>query len=282
MVICVALLVYGIQHIVGLKTHNAIFALGIGTIHFETLISSITPSQGTNGLISNALVANAPQLILSVLYFAMNGVLTCMVSGQEWSEFAYQRKGLRVSNRPAGAQRCTYFLSLPYRYMLPFMGISTILHWLVSQSLFLVVLRTYCDSLTWCPLSAQYGADSGGAAFGMCWSPLGVVLTLVVGTGMAGYVLMLGLRRYKPGLPLAAGNSAVISAACHPTEHGSYSEGYVGAEMSVEGERLLGEEKMPLQWGVTGRLEDLKSEEIWHCAFTAGRVGLPEEGQIYA
>lgn len=264
---CVILLIYGINHIVGLHTHTALFALGLGAIHFETLISSITPSQGVSGLVSNVLVANSPQLILSMFYFAINGVLTCMVAAREWSEFAYARKGLRVSDKPRGVQRVTYFLSLPYRYVLPLMAISTILHWLVSQSLFLVVLRTYCDDLTWCPLGTAYGSSAGGEAFGMCWSPLGVVLTIIIGVLMAGYVLGLGFQRYKPGLPLAAGNSAVISAACHPLE----TQGLVATAASA-----------PLRWGVVGRLADLKSEEVWHVAFVGEECEIPVRGQLCA
>jgi hypothetical protein len=46
------------------------------------------------------------------------------------------RKPLRVSE-PVGIQRSSYFISLPWRYGIPLYGSSAVMHWLVSQSLFL-------------------------------------------------------------------------------------------------------------------------------------------------
>jgi hypothetical protein len=56
---------------------------------------------------------------------------------------AYHRKGLRVSENPRGAQRSTYFLQLPYRYAIPLLIVSSAMHWMVSQSLFLVTVLRY-------------------------------------------------------------------------------------------------------------------------------------------
>ena len=43
-----------------------------------------------------------------------------------------------MSNVAKGAQRSEYFLQLPYRFALPIMLYSGFLHWLCSQSFFLV------------------------------------------------------------------------------------------------------------------------------------------------
>lgn len=45
-------------------------------------------------------------------------------------------KFLRVSE-PMGIQRSSYFISLPLRYGIPLYATSGLMHWLVSQSLFL-------------------------------------------------------------------------------------------------------------------------------------------------
>ena len=45
---------------------------------------------------------------------------------------------LYVLRYPRGLQRSTYRLQLPYKYGLPLLLLSALLHWLVSQSLFLV------------------------------------------------------------------------------------------------------------------------------------------------
>ena len=266
---------------VGKKDSRSLFNLGLGEIHFETLISSITPSTGMKGLMSNIIVANLPQLVLSMLYFTLYQLLISMLSAKEWSEFGYHRKGLRVSDVARGAQRSTHFLNLPYRYILPLLAVSTLLHWLVSQSLFLVVLKTYCDDWTWCP-SVNYNGWSSvdGVAFGMCWSPTGVVASIVVGSIMGGYIVVLGWRRFRPGLPLAAGNSAVISAACHPVEAEVHdprmAAGYLKwgvVEKVDEGGKLRKHTSHGTEYGI---------EEVWHCAFTTGSVEMPSRGTLCA
>jgi len=97
-----------------------------------------------NSLIGYVLLANLPQLVLSAVHLLYNAHFTIMALSKEWSRFSTTRKTLRVSY-PKGAQRSTYFLNLPYRYALPLMFASGTLHWLVSQSLFLVRIRTLDD-----------------------------------------------------------------------------------------------------------------------------------------
>jgi hypothetical protein len=89
---------------------------------------------------------NIWQVVLSLLYLAYNALLTCMVVGDEWSRFASRRKPLRVTH-PRGIQRSTYFISMPYRYGVPLMIANTVLHIMISQSLFIVSTITFLPNL---------------------------------------------------------------------------------------------------------------------------------------
>ncbi|KIK55865.1 hypothetical protein GYMLUDRAFT_133530, partial [Collybiopsis luxurians FD-317 M1] len=121
--------------IIGIK---ALWELGIGKPHAQTIIRDwAIPTQGYGGLIASVLVANSPQVILSMIYIVFNSLCTTLFLALEWSSYSNSRKPLRVSN-PCGEQRSTYFLQIPYRYALPLMAYSTVLHWLISQSIFLV------------------------------------------------------------------------------------------------------------------------------------------------
>lgn len=91
---------------------------------------------------SHVLWANCWQIIISGLYVAENSLLTSMLVGREWANYAIKRKPLRVSH-PKGVQRSTYYLSMPFRYAIPVMIANTVLHWLVSQSVFLVSTITF-------------------------------------------------------------------------------------------------------------------------------------------
>jgi hypothetical protein len=81
-------------------------------------------------------------MIISLLYLAYNAKLTCQFVSEEWAGFVKDRKFVRVSH-PQGMQRSSYFVSLPWKYGVPLLISNTTLHWLVSQSIFLVSTTCY-------------------------------------------------------------------------------------------------------------------------------------------
>jgi hypothetical protein len=114
------------------------FDLGIGAVHTTTLISG----WGVKTVTAGVLMSNLPQPILSFNYLLFNGVFTSFLLANEWSSFAHERKSLRVSE-PKPGQRSTYFLQLPHRYAIPLMILSGVLHWSVSQSIFLAQVASF-------------------------------------------------------------------------------------------------------------------------------------------
>ena len=129
-----------------------------------------------------------------------------MTMTAEYNDFAVKRKTLRVS-RPKGQQRSTYYLQLPYRYSVPLIICSGILHWMISQSLFPVYL-TYFDN------AGVARPDRDISACG--WSAIAVIFTLILGTVMVLVLCILGCRKLNTGMPVMRSNSLDIGAACHP------------------------------------------------------------------
>ncbi|KAF2834550.1 hypothetical protein M501DRAFT_1000189 [Patellaria atrata CBS 101060] len=110
--------------------------MGFGEVKAIGLITGWkVPNIGISGLLINAIIANLAQPTLSFIYFTVNGLFTAMLATLELHDFVKHRKGLRVSTVPKKEQRGTYFLQVPYRYGIPLMIISILLHWLVSQSI---------------------------------------------------------------------------------------------------------------------------------------------------
>jgi hypothetical protein len=208
-----------------------------------------------------ALVANIPQLILSIIYFSYNGLLTAMLMGHEWTSYAHKRKGLRVSRKPAGMQRSTYFLQLPFKFGIPLSVFSVVLHWLVSQSVFVVIIDEYTSEGE--PRFLDfYSPIEKGSRLG--FSPMPMVDVLIVGTVMACSVIGFGFIPYKRGMPLAGSCSMAISAACHPRktdESGSESRDW----------------EQKLQWGVV----ETNAEGVGHCAFSTHHVEPLVQGRFY-
>ncbi|KAI8181002.1 hypothetical protein KHU50_002735 [Colletotrichum sp. SAR 10_65] len=161
----------------GSKRSNMSFMQGFNTSPANTIEFTLG-----NSLISNVLLANTPQIVISFVYLFYNNVFTCMVMAHEYARFASVRKPLRVT-RPYGEQRSTFWLQLPYRYIVPIMLIMAFMHWSVSRSIYLVQLEIY---------------DNNGE--------------LIAGRSVTG---CLSARKLDPGMPIAGSCSLVISAAAH-------------------------------------------------------------------
>ena len=221
-------------------------SLGFGVVNAVSLIN-ISLGSGMTGLHLNILVANSPQVLLSFLFLTYNCLFTCMLMGHEWSGYAHVRKPLRVTS-PAGSQRSTYRLQLPYKYGIPLLVLSATLHWLVSQSLFLARI-VYVDDQN---VRNKFIMDTLG------YSCLAILMVIGLGSIAVIVGILHGLRRYKPGVPLAGSCSAAISAACHrPNED-------VDAAYK------------PVMWGAVE-----SSGPVGHCCFTSFEVTKPVVGQKY-
>ncbi|KAH7379202.1 hypothetical protein DE146DRAFT_307283 [Phaeosphaeria sp. MPI-PUGE-AT-0046c] len=202
----------------------------------------------------NAWIANAGQIVLSFCYLAINSECTAMAGAAEWNSLATSRKGLRVT-RPVGQQRDTYFLQLPYRWSLPLTISSGGLHWLLSQSVFLVRIDTYDRAGVLVKDKEKKLSRSACGFSGASWIVLTVCFFILVGT-----VGLVGRKKIRTKIPFAASCSLVISAACH-------------TPMDDADAHLL-----PLRWGeVKTRMYD---GEL-HCSLSSRSVTKPKAGEHY-
>lgn len=214
-----------------------------------------------------------------------------MLVSNEWAGYQSNRKTLRVSF-PEGIQRSTYFVSMPLKYGIPLTASMMLLHWTVSQSVFVVrVVSRFSDGTL----------DPGSSLTISGYSPLGIMICMLLhnltplpflarantSLSLGGYkplsdyvctaliisgilliaLLLLGLRRFPQGMPLASSCSAAISASCHqplPDDQDAY--------------------RFPVQWGeVSVDDRDAQGVEVGHCCFTTARdVEAPVAGMMYA
>ncbi|KIK53473.1 hypothetical protein GYMLUDRAFT_178943 [Collybiopsis luxurians FD-317 M1] len=239
-----------------ISNFTALWQLGIGKIHSETIISSwALPTQGYGALIASVLVANSPQLILSMIYIVFNNLCTTFFLAREWLSYASSHKPLRVSS-PEGEQRSTYFLQIPYRFGLPLMAYSALLHWLVSQSIFLVQV----DYESWI---VNQGFTDVGSLISCGYSPAAMVLASIVAATLILSAVVIGFfKRLDCSMPLVGSCSFAISAACHPPVDGADS-------------------LKPMKWGVVSDTEDDRKQGAGHISFSSGEVLPPIPGYYY-
>ena len=216
-------------------------------------------------LIANTIIANVPQLIFSLIYFLSNSLLTSMTLAAEWSRYAVLRRGLRVSWNPKAAQRRSYFLSLPYRYALPLMASSAMLHWLISQSIFLVGVDAY---------NADWTRDEGLDVMTCGYTPVAIVSAISVGGAMLLGIVALAFRRLDSAMVVAGSCSLAIAAACHPKyDPNLHNEAQQVNIHPPEEEDMV---YLPVKWGAVA-----VDGEVGHCTFTSEEVEMPEAGRFY-
>lgn len=235
----------------GLDTSlHGLWGLGFGRVQTVAIIDSgAHPS-----LTRSVLLANLPQFLLSVLYFSYNSIYTCQMVAYEWNGYSQRRSPLRVTS-PSNGQRSTYFLGLPYSYGIPLLVISTLLHWMFSRAFFLVNIK-FLDYRGRPRLDAAVVSENRfvDEDINQCgYSPIAVILSIIVSSVILIAGLLNGLRRYGPGLRVARTYSTAISAACHPSPE--------------EIPDLVYE---PLQWGII-----CYHDAVEHCSFSSRPVGRP-------
>lgn len=154
-----------------------------------------------------SLLANTPQIIVSYIYLAYNNLFTHMLATAEIISYSTSRKHLRVAF-PRGKQRSEKFLQIPYKWGIPIMTASILLHWLISQSLFLFRITIYDYKGIPQPDLAisTTGFSSYAIIFALCMGSAMLLTVLIVGFG----------RKFPATMPLAACCSASIAALCQP------------------------------------------------------------------
>ncbi|KAK8133474.1 hypothetical protein PG984_005486 [Apiospora sp. TS-2023a] len=229
-------------------------------------------------------------LILSFVYLIINMLHTQLQVENEWNLYGLSYKPLRVSY-PEGQQTSTYRLQLPYKYSIPLMGTSTALHWLVSNSLFIVIINGRSDIITYDESLLNDFGLSEGTFVAAGYSDLSILILLICGTVFVTSPLWFKGIKLKSDMVFGGTNSLVLSAACHvpkvprhpeearpiATPTPIQDEQLLGNGMStvelplvesvpvqpnkafveVDREYLVAVSRRPLRWGVTSLPDDL-------------------------
>ncbi|KAI5925242.1 hypothetical protein F4810DRAFT_70462 [Camillea tinctor] len=109
-------------------------------VHSNTNGILDTYGSGSEDLLRSVLTANLPQLLLSFSYYVYNSLYTRICVEKEWNAYSTDHRPIRVTD-PKGQQISSYRLQLPYFYSVPLIGISALLHFLVSNTLYVFILE---------------------------------------------------------------------------------------------------------------------------------------------
>jgi len=232
-----------------------------------------------NAVIPPLIVANIPQLLLSVVYLSYNGLLTSLLLNQEYISYSQARKPLRVSE-PREGQYSTYYLQIPYGYAIPLMTWSIALHYFISQALYFERLIYFHKDDS----SRDVVEETSNATV---LNALGLFCVGV--TGLVGAIILfsLGFRRYPDMMPIGGTCSASIAAACwRPENDGEAAiKELMWGELKLQPTDQLQDNTETLSFSNRSRTRDdpiyHDTGEVRHLCFTTFPVVTPQANTLY-
>ncbi|ETS81315.1 hypothetical protein PFICI_06317 [Pestalotiopsis fici W106-1] len=195
------------------------------------LQGTITPSDSNpllstsvaKSFLSGVLAVNSPQLMLSFCYVLYNNLFTKMQMGREWAALSRSYKGLRVSD-PRGHQYATYRLQLPYRYSIALIIGSMILHWMLSNTFYIVIVQgDYFNPIKSISIHDDSVGPERSIAFGYSSTTLLVCLVIFIASILVPIVV--ALSRLPGNTTVVGSESLAISAACHVSTKSKTKQG---------------------------------------------------------
>ena len=183
----------------------SLWRLGFGAPHQDAIVLYDISELNFIGM---AMLANIPQIFLAAVWLLYMGIMTSMFLAADWATFGTSGHTLQVSS-PAGRQRGSWLLGAPPSYGVFLLVLQMVLHWLVSQSIFVISVsfRTPDGSV---PTRSPSGFVNAG------FSPVGIIFSVIVSGLLVLSVIVMAMRRMPLGAPpVVATCSAAISAACH-------------------------------------------------------------------
>jgi hypothetical protein len=117
--------------------------------------------------------------------------------------------------------RSTRFLQLPYPITVTLMGICIMLHWLVSEALFV-------------------GGPNNSEYLGIYWSPCALLLIGLITLTLLIAISILYVFPFPSKMPVMAGSGQVVLNACCQLESPMLTEGVQWGDISTPEKRIAG------------------------------------------
>ena len=237
------------------SSHKYHFFSNFGKVNTD-MLGMGNKGEKRGNILSITAAANVPQFILAVMWMLYMDIYSSMAYARDWSRFEYQPQTLMVTD-PGGQQRTVWIMGLPWFQGTFLTLMQTLMHYLLSQSIFPVRIQAY---------DAHGAVDPEHLVSNIGYSPIAMFVTMIICSLLFVLLLWVGKWPMPSSMPIAGTCSASISAACHPTTR---SDGMVYGY---------------LRWGEVQTYQGLQR----HCSMTTaadfdtGRAWQAEVNVLYA
>ena len=219
-------------HVVGgISLSDRLRRFGLGTEDpATTIVSGTTGKPFQQGLpfAGQIITANLPQVWSTIGYLTWNNQITRIWLEREWRSFYRAHQLPRVSfNVDEEGLRRARWLQLPYWVTGFLMSISILLHWLVSQTLFVVEI--------------SFTNAAVASVFHLHYSPFAII-----SAGSIATVLVFGITVYyfiplRTCMPLMAGSTRLVFDSCVSLSGTRFPRGGIGwGDISKGNDRMAG------------------------------------------
>jgi hypothetical protein len=229
------------------QTITSIFDLfgiaGFGRPSLAFIVGNSSPAGGTSfdgrepvGFPLQIALANSPQLWFSVGYLLWNNQITRICGEHEWRSYENRRKLPRVSyGASLQGTRNTRWLQLPYSVSIILMVVSTAMHWIVSQTLFVVEVENQSG------LPVLNGTPTPpGLVYIICYSPTAIFVTACLSGLLILKITIYYVYPFRSCMPFMAGSARVVFASCTALPRQLPKDGVMWGDVSDQYGRLAG------------------------------------------
>ena len=206
---------------------------GLGTIDPATSIVLGSQHSVPNTFPVLVVIANSPQLLFSVGYLFWNNQITQIYMEREWRAYYGKRKRPRVSYPIARNDKTkvktSRWLQLPYWITIVWMILNSLMHWLLSQTLFVVEIL---------------GRTLTSTTFYINYSPMAVIAIGILASVLSLVIIGYFCLPRKSWMPLMGGSLLIVFESCLYLPYGPNPDlptgGIMWGDISTPNERRAG------------------------------------------
>ncbi|KAL9111596.1 MAG: hypothetical protein Q9187_007910 [Circinaria calcarea] len=189
-------------------------------------------------------ISNGPQLLFSMLYLLLVYNITLISMEHDWGKFERERQRLRCTLVTGKTFKQSYFLQLPKQIILPLMGLSSLMHWLLGQAI-------STRETVWSNADLRYSHSK----YDIVYAVYPIWLSTVLMTGMTAICWWAFTYKREGFMPQMYGSIRACCAATTELDH-----------FTEKG----------IQWGDLGA-----GERFRHAGFSSGTIREIEPAELY-